>query len=48
MARMIGITYEECVRLMKKELNTTIIYRRGGNITIKSMTALEELLSKMD
>ena len=48
MARMIGITYEECVRLMKRDLNSTIIYRRGGNITIKNLTELEELLWQMD
>ena len=44
MSRMIGISYEECVRLMKKDLNDSVIYRRGGNITIKTMTALEELV----
>ena len=43
-ARMIGITYEECVRLMKKDLHDIVIYRRGGNITIKTITALEGLL----
>lgn len=48
MARMIGITYEECVRLMKRDLNSTIIYRRGGNITIKSLAELEELLWQMN
>ena len=48
MARTIGITYEECVRLMKKDLNTAVIYRRGGSITIKSLANLEEFLSQMD
>lgn len=34
MARMIGITYEECVRLVNKRLNTMVEYSRGGVITI--------------
>jgi CRP-like cAMP-binding protein len=32
-ARSIGITYEECVRLFKK-LNLVVSYRRGGKITV--------------
>ncbi|MEM8642028.1 MAG: Crp/Fnr family transcriptional regulator [Cyanobacteria bacterium P01_G01_bin.54] len=32
-ARSIGITYEECVRLFK-QLKIAVIYRRGGQITI--------------
>ena len=48
MARMIGITYEECVRLMNKDLNAYIIYRRGGKITIKSLVDLEEFLMQIN
>ncbi len=33
MARMIGITYEECTRLLKK-METAVSYRRGGTILI--------------
>jgi CRP/FNR family transcriptional regulator, cyclic AMP receptor protein len=32
-ARSIGITYEECVRLIKS-IKSVLIYRRGGKITI--------------
>ncbi|NJM68291.1 MAG: winged helix-turn-helix domain-containing protein, partial [Acaryochloris sp. RU_4_1] len=32
-ARSIGITYEECVRLFK-QLQEVVSYRRGGKITI--------------
>lgn len=32
-ARSIGITYEECVRLFK-QIQTVISYRRGGKITV--------------
>ncbi|AFZ44186.1 transcriptional regulator, Crp/Fnr family [Halothece sp. PCC 7418] len=33
MARMVGITYEECTRLLKK-METAVSYRRGGTILI--------------
>lgn len=38
-ARSIGITYEECVRLFKK-LKSLIIYKRGGTIIILDWTQL--------
>ena len=38
-ARSIGITYEECVRLFKK-LKEIVIYKRGGTIIIKSWEQL--------
>ncbi|WP_019507281.1 Crp/Fnr family transcriptional regulator [Pleurocapsa sp. PCC 7319] len=41
-ARSIGITYEECVRLFKK-LPGTVIYRRGGTIIIRDWGKLEEV-----
>ncbi len=39
-ARSIGITYEECVRLFKK-LKGIVIYKRGGKIIVKDWTKLE-------
>ena len=48
MARSIGITYEECVRLMKKDLKDIIIYRRGGKMTIKSLPDLEQIISQIN
>lgn len=44
MARMIGITYEECVRIMKKDLAAIVKYDRGGAITIQDLAALESFL----
>ena len=41
-ARSIGITYEECVRLFKK-LKEIVIYKRGGKIIIKSWEQLENI-----
>jgi CRP/FNR family transcriptional regulator, cyclic AMP receptor protein len=38
-ARSIGITYEECVRLFK-QIQTVISYRRGGKITILDQNQL--------
>lgn len=38
-ARRIGITYEECVRLFK-QLHGIVSYRRGGKITIIDQSAL--------
>lgn len=39
-ARSIGITYEECVRLFKK-LQGIVIYKRGGTIIIQDWAKLE-------
>lgn len=41
-ARRIGITYEECVRLFK-QLQGIVSYRRGGNITIVDRQALNQV-----
>ncbi|BAZ43366.1 hypothetical protein NIES4102_03660 [Chondrocystis sp. NIES-4102] len=41
-ARSIGITYEECVRLVKK-LKGIIIYKRGGTIIILDWDKLEQV-----
>ncbi len=43
-ARSIGITYEECVRLFQK-LKGIVIYKRGGKIIVKDWNKLE-LVSK--
>ncbi|MNK86805.1 Global nitrogen regulator [compost metagenome] len=48
MSRMIGITYEECVRLIRDWSHDSIVltYQRGGIITIRDREALErELIS---
>lgn len=42
MARSIGITYEECVRLIKS-LKSVVAYSRGGKITILDAEALEAI-----
>ena len=39
-ARSIGITYEECVRLFKK-LKGVVIYKRGGKIIVRDWEQLE-------
>lgn len=44
MARSIGITYEECVRLIKS-LNTVVAYSRGGKIIILDSEKLEAIAS---
>lgn len=44
MARSIGITYEECVRLMKS-LNSVVAYSRGGKIMVLDAKALEAIAS---
>lgn len=44
-ARTIGITYEECVRLMKKDLNAIIDYGRGGTIIIVDAPELKAIAS---
>ncbi|OKH34220.1 cyclic nucleotide-binding protein [Calothrix sp. HK-06] len=41
-SRSIGITYEECVRLIKS-IKSVINYRRGGKITILDVKALDEI-----
>lgn len=46
MARMIGITYEECARLVKKDLHTIIDYRRGGIVTIQDAAAIAALIDE--
>ena len=46
LARTIGITYEESVRLIKKDFATIIDYGRGGIITIQDASALELLSSE--
>jgi hypothetical protein len=42
MARRIGITYEECARLVKS-ISHIITYQRGGKIHIKDWQALQGL-----
>lgn len=41
-ARSIGITYEECVRLFK-QLQTVVAYSRGGKITILDWDGLDAI-----
>jgi CRP-like cAMP-binding protein len=43
-ARSIGITYEECVRLVKS-LKSVVAYSRGGKITIVDAKKLESVAS---
>ncbi|PSO50353.1 MAG: cyclic nucleotide-binding protein [Cyanobacteria bacterium SW_9_44_58] len=40
MARMIGITYEECIRLLK-QMEGAVTYRRGGTIIIHDWECLD-------
>ncbi|NEO03970.1 MAG: helix-turn-helix domain-containing protein, partial [Moorea sp. SIO3I7] len=42
-ARSIGITYEECVRLFKKinSIQTVVTYKRGGKIIINDWQQLD-------
>lgn len=42
MSRSIGITYEECVRLLGS-LKSVVNYRRGGKITILDVDALKKI-----
>jgi hypothetical protein len=44
MARSSGITYEECVRLIKS-LKSVIAYSRGGKITILDAEKLDAIAS---
>lgn len=45
-ARSIGITYEECVRLFK-QLSTAVAYSRGGKITILDWQRLDAIARGM-
>ncbi|MGD1850338.1 MAG: Crp/Fnr family transcriptional regulator [Cyanophyceae cyanobacterium] len=47
-SRMVGITYEECVRIFKKELSSAIDYERGGKITIKDYEKFNTLASESE
>ncbi|QDZ41302.1 Crp/Fnr family transcriptional regulator [Euhalothece natronophila Z-M001] len=47
MARMIGITYEECIRLIKK-MSEAITYRRGGTLIIHNWQSLESFAQEED
>ncbi len=42
MAGSIGITYEECVRLIKS-MKSVISYHRGGEITIINIDRLNDI-----
>lgn len=44
-ARSIGITYEECVRLFK-QLQPTVTYKRGGKIIVTDWHKLEALANR--
>ncbi|WP_416669629.1 Crp/Fnr family transcriptional regulator [Egbenema bharatensis] len=46
MARSIGITYEECVRLFK-QLHPVVSYHRGGKITLLDWDGLEAIAQGM-
>ncbi|ELS02076.1 cAMP-binding protein [Xenococcus sp. PCC 7305] len=46
-ARSIGITYEEAVRLFKK-LQGILIYKRGGIIIVKDWSALESAIQNIN
>jgi CRP/FNR family transcriptional regulator, cyclic AMP receptor protein len=46
-ARSIGITYEECVRLFKK-IKSIVSYSRGGKITVLDWEKLEAIASGED
>ncbi len=43
-ARSIGITYEECVRLFK-QLHPVVTYQRGGRIWVQDWQRLDEMLA---
>lgn len=42
-ARSIGISYEECVRLMGHKFKFILAYRRGGTLTILDAIALDQV-----
>ncbi|MBD1914445.1 helix-turn-helix domain-containing protein, partial [Phormidium sp. FACHB-77] len=44
-ARSIGITYEECVRLFK-QLKGAVVYQRGGKITILDPDKLTAIVQR--
>ena len=44
MSRMVGISYEECVRIIGGEFNKIINYGRGGIITIEDPSALQSIM----
>jgi CRP-like cAMP-binding protein len=46
-ARSIGITYEECVRLFKS-INSVLAYSRGGKITVLDEGMLEAIASGIE
>lgn len=46
-AHSIGITYEECVRLIKN-LKSVLAYSRGGKITILDVKGLDAIASGID
>jgi CRP-like cAMP-binding protein len=46
-ARSIGITYEECVRLFK-QLQSVVDYRRGGKITVLDWQKLESIAAGIE
>jgi CRP/FNR family transcriptional regulator, cyclic AMP receptor protein len=46
LSRMIGISYEECVRFMNKNFQSIIRYDRGGTIHILDPIALEKIASE--
>jgi CRP/FNR family transcriptional regulator, cyclic AMP receptor protein len=46
-ARSIGITYEECVRLFK-QLQPIVAYNRGGKITVTDWQKLDAIASGID
>ena len=43
-ARMVGLSYEECVRIISKDLKGIVNYQRGGVITIQDALALESIM----
>ncbi|MDJ1185294.1 Crp/Fnr family transcriptional regulator [Roseofilum casamattae] len=45
MARMVGITYEECVRIVRKDLDKIVRYNRGGRIVINDLSTLRSITS---
>lgn len=47
LARTIGISYEECVRFMNKNLSSIVSYDRGGTIHILDPIALEKIASEV-
>lgn len=48
LSRMVGISYEESVRLVNKELQGLVQYERGGTITIKDAVALRAQMAQIE